>query len=98
MSQREDRTIRMSEDDLVAIDIEPGDPAIREALEALIRDEYQHCHPDDSLHALKHRAGFSKEAQGLLRDWMTVAVRRARREGLIVPPPRAAIADDPDRA
>jgi hypothetical protein len=46
-------------------------------LESLIRGDYERCHPDDSLDDLKRRASFSKEDRGLLRDWMTIAARRA---------------------
>lgn len=71
------RPLAMSEDDVVTVDIEPRDTWIREEYRDLIRHEYQRCHPNDSLDALEHRAVFSKEAQGLLRDWMAVAARRA---------------------
>jgi hypothetical protein len=53
--------------------IEPEEQALRERYEALVRREYQRCHPDDTFDALKHRARFSKEAQGLVRDWMAAA-------------------------
>jgi hypothetical protein len=35
------------------------------------------CHPGESLDDLKRRSSFSKEARGLLRDWMAVATARA---------------------
>lgn len=47
--------------------------------ESLVRADFDRSHPGDSLEDLKHRAQFSKEDQGLLRDWMTVAADRARK-------------------
>ena len=44
-----------------------------EELESLIRQDYERCHPGDTLDDLKRRAAFSKEDRGLLRDWMAVA-------------------------
>jgi hypothetical protein len=46
-------------------------------LEALIRADYQRCHPEDSLEDLKRRACFSEEDKGLLGDWMALAASRA---------------------
>jgi hypothetical protein len=46
-------------------------------LQSLIREDYERCHPGESLDDLKRRASFSKEDRGLLRDWMTIAARRA---------------------
>ncbi len=46
-------------------------------LESLIRAEYQHCHPDECLDDLKHRAPFATDAAGLLNEWMAVARQRA---------------------
>lgn len=77
MSSKEDPLLYMSEDGL-RIEIGPNDPVLREKYESLIRDEYARCNPGDSLDALKHRAEFSKEAQGLLRDGMAVAENLAR--------------------
>ncbi|SFQ28686.1 hypothetical protein SAMN05216330_12344 [Bradyrhizobium sp. Ghvi] len=45
-------------------------------LESLIRDDYERCHPGETLDDLKQRASFSREDRGLLRDWMTVAAMR----------------------
>lgn len=45
--------------------------------ESLVCDEYNRLHPDDSFEDLKRRARFSKEDQGLLRDWMSIAARRS---------------------
>jgi hypothetical protein len=49
----------------------------RSYLESLIREEYERCHPGETLEDLKRRASFSKEDRGLLRDWMAVAAARA---------------------
>lgn len=49
----------------------------RTKLESLVRDEYDCLHANDSFEYLKLRASFSKEDQGLLRDWMAIAARRA---------------------
>lgn len=45
--------------------------------ESLVRADYERCNPDDSFDDLKKRARFSKEDQGLLRDWMALAAQRA---------------------
>jgi len=50
----------------------------RTHLESLIRADFQRCHPGDTLEDLKRRASFSKEDKGLLRDWMAIAIRRAK--------------------
>ncbi len=49
-------------------------------LESLIREDFERCHPGETLDDLKRRAAFSREDKGLLRDWMAVAVRRAADE------------------
>ena len=49
----------------------------RRYLESLIREDYERCHPGETLEDLKRRASFSKEDRGLLRDWMAVAAARA---------------------
>ena len=46
-------------------------------LESLIREDFERCHPNDTLDDLKRRASFSREDRGLLRDWMALAARRA---------------------
>ena len=46
-------------------------------LESLIREDFERCHPEETLEDVKRRASFSKEDRGLLRDWMAVAVKRA---------------------
>ena len=49
-----------------------------ERLDALIRAEYERCHPDDTFDDLKRRARFSKEDRCLLRDWRALAKRLER--------------------
>lgn len=49
-------------------------------LESLVRQDFERCHPGETLDDLKRRAAFSKEDRGLLRDWMAVAARRASAE------------------
>jgi hypothetical protein len=49
----------------------------RTYLESLIREDFERCHPGETLEDLKRRASFSKEDRGLLRDWMAIAARRA---------------------
>lgn len=45
-------------------------------LEEWVRVAYERCHPEDTFGDLKQRAQFSKEARGLLQDWMAAAQRR----------------------
>lgn len=49
----------------------------RTYLKSLIRQDFERCHPGETLEDLKRRASFSKEDRGLLRDWMAVAAARA---------------------
>ncbi|MDA9420602.1 hypothetical protein [Bradyrhizobium sp. CCBAU 53380] len=46
-------------------------------LESLIHEDFERCHPGETLEDLKRRASFSREDRGLLRDWMAVAATRA---------------------
>jgi 5'-deoxynucleotidase YfbR-like HD superfamily hydrolase len=46
-------------------------------LESLIREDFERCHPGETLEDFKRRASFSKEDRGLLRDWMAIAKRLA---------------------
>ncbi|MBR0707979.1 hypothetical protein [Bradyrhizobium liaoningense] len=50
-------------------------------LESLIREDFERCHPGETLEDLKRRASFSREDRGLLRDWMAVAAARAAAAG-----------------
>ena len=49
-------------------------------LESLIREDFERCHPGETLEDLKRRASVSREDRGLLRDWMAIAVSRAAAE------------------
>lgn len=57
--------------------IRPANEAERTYLESLIREDFERCHPGETLEDVKRRASFSKEDKGLLRDWMAVAANRA---------------------
>jgi len=60
--------------------VQPIGPEADEAwaeFQSLVRDEYDRLHPDDTFEDVKHRARFSKEDQGMLRDWMAIAAYRA---------------------
>ncbi len=56
--------------------VRPASEAKRAYLESLIREDFERCHPGESLDDVRRRASFSKEDRGLLRDWMVVAARR----------------------
>ncbi|RXG91283.1 hypothetical protein [Bradyrhizobium vignae] len=57
--------------------LESGGAWDRAYLESLIREDFERCHPGETLDDLKRRASFSREDRGLLRDWMAVATARA---------------------
>lgn len=57
--------------------IGPETDAAWARFELLVRDDFDHMHCDDTFDDLKRRARFSKEDQGLLRDWMAIAAHRA---------------------
>jgi len=57
--------------------VRPANEAERAYLESLIREDFEQCHPGETLEDVKRRASFSKEDKGLLRDWMGVATIRA---------------------
>ena len=57
--------------------VRPSSKAERAYLEQLIRADFARCHPAETLEDVKHRASFSKEDKGLLRDWMAIAAIRA---------------------
>jgi hypothetical protein len=48
----------------------PDDEAERTYLESLIREDFEQCHPGDTLENVRCRTSF------LLRDWMAVAAGR----------------------
>lgn len=56
--------------------VRPANEAERTHLESLIREDFERCHPGETLEDIKRRASFSKEDKGLLRDWMAVAAMR----------------------
>ena len=58
-------------------DIQPASEEERAYLESLIREDFERCHPGETLDDVKRRASFSREDRGLLRDWMAIAARRA---------------------
>jgi hypothetical protein len=57
--------------------IGPEDRDLFACYEALVAPDYDRCHPGDSFEAMKLRARFSKEDQGLLKQWMAIAAARA---------------------
>jgi hypothetical protein len=65
--------------------VRPANEAERTYLESLIREDFERCHPGETLEDIKRRASFTKEDKGLLRDWMAVAARRAEAEQAKVP-------------
>jgi len=50
---------------------------VEERIEAIARETYDRCHPDDTFEALRHRAQFSKEDRGLLQQWLSFARAKA---------------------
>lgn len=64
--------------------VRPASEAERIYLESLIREDYERCHPGETLEDMKRRSGFSKDDKGLLRDWMTIAARRAAAASTLV--------------
>ena len=62
----------------------------RTYLESLIRADYEHCHPSETLEDMKRRFSFSKEDKGLLRDWMAMAAVRSAAKRLSSPRRMAA--------
>jgi hypothetical protein len=57
--------------------IGPEDRRLFAYYESLVAPDYDRCHPGDTFEAMKFRARFSKEDQGLLRQWMAIAAVRA---------------------
>ena len=52
-------------------------PPTRDVLEALVREDYERCHPGETFDDMKQRAAYSRIDQGLYRQWMAVAMARA---------------------
>ena len=53
------------------------DKADRPYLESLIREDFERCHPGETLDDYRRRAAFQKEDRGILRQWMALAAARA---------------------
>ncbi len=70
--------------------VRPANQAEQAYLESLIRDDFERCHPGETLADVKRRASFSKEDKGLLRDWMAVAAKRAALDWVKLPSQLAA--------
>ena len=54
--------------------VRPKDEVERAYLESLIRADYDRCRPGDTFDDMKRRSRFSREDQGLYRNWLAVAV------------------------
>ena len=67
------------------LDLRRASEEERAYLESLIREDFERCHPGETLEDLKRRASFSKEDRGLLRDWMAVAATRATADQVKAP-------------
>lgn len=66
--------------------VDPANEAERAYLESLICEDFEQCHPGETLDDVKRRASFSKEDKGLLRDWMALAGMRATADRATVLP------------
>ncbi len=70
--------------------VDPANEAERACLESLIREDFEQCHPGETLQDVKRRASFSREDKGLLRDWMALATMRAAADRAAMPSALAA--------
>jgi len=70
--------------------VHPANETDRAYLESLIREDFDRCHPGETLDDVKRRASFSKEDKGLLRDWMALAAIRAATDRANAPTALAA--------
>ncbi|HJP69337.1 MAG TPA: hypothetical protein VJ846_10585 [Sphingomicrobium sp.] len=70
--------------------VHPANETERAYLESLIREDFDRCHPGETLDDVKRRASFSKEDKGLLRDWMALAAIRAATDRANAPTALAA--------
>ena len=70
--------------------VHPANETERAYLESLIREDFDRCHPTETLDDVKRRASFSKEDKGLLRDWMALAAIRAATDRANAPTALAA--------
>ena len=57
--------------------IRPANASDRAYLESLVRAEYDRTHPGETFDDMKRRMSFSREDQGLYRDWIALAAARA---------------------
>jgi hypothetical protein len=57
--------------------IRPVDASERAYLESLVREDYDRCRVGETFDDMKRRMPFSREDQGLYRDWMAIAAARA---------------------
>lgn len=57
--------------------VRPADDGERAYLESLIREDYDRCRSGENFADLKRRMPFSREDQGLYREWMAIAASRA---------------------
>lgn len=71
--------------------IRPSDDTERAYLESLIREEFDRCRVGETFDDLKRRIPFSREDQGLYRDWMALAAERA--EAIAEPEPMLIAAE-----
>ncbi|WP_296709312.1 hypothetical protein [Rhodoblastus sp.] len=65
--------------------LRPANEAERIYLESLVQEDFSWCHPGETLDDLRRRAPFSREDQGLLREWMEFAAARAAMRGAAAP-------------
>ncbi|WP_137934683.1 hypothetical protein [Mesorhizobium comanense] len=70
--------------------VRPADTAERAYLESLVRADYDESHPGETFDDMKSRMSFSREDQGLYRDWIALAVARAETARASRPSPVAA--------
>ncbi|WP_245470604.1 hypothetical protein [Mesorhizobium sp. M2C.T.Ca.TU.002.02.1.1] len=70
--------------------IRPADASERAYLESLVRADYDRSHPGETFDDMKRRMSFSREDQGLYRDWIALAAARADAAQAAAPRPIAA--------
>lgn len=70
--------------------VRPADTAERAYLESLVRADYDGSHPGETFDDMKSRMSFSREDQGLYRDWIALAAARAETARAASPSPVAA--------
>jgi hypothetical protein len=70
--------------------VRPADTAERAYLECLVRTDYDGSHPGETFDDMKSRMSFSREDQGLYRDWIALAAARAETARAASPSPVAA--------